>query len=130
MSTIHLHQTTTSTPEQFVAGLTDFGPGRSSSSATAPTTTSRSTTGGRLTPTSRKARAASGSASLRLVRSPPRRPDDHRLQHLGRPLRPHVHLHTASRGTTDVDVVVVREGKNLKGRFLALVVGTVGKGVW
>ena len=28
MSTIHLHQTTTSTPEQFVAGLTDFGPGR------------------------------------------------------------------------------------------------------
>src|SRR5262249_53234743 len=29
MSTIHLHETTTSTPEQFVAGLTDFGPGRS-----------------------------------------------------------------------------------------------------
>ena len=26
MSTIHFHQTTTSTPEQFVAGLTDFGP--------------------------------------------------------------------------------------------------------
>src|ERR1700736_2532169 len=29
MSTIHLHQTTSSTPEQYVAGLTDFGPGRS-----------------------------------------------------------------------------------------------------
>src|SRR5712692_2786836 len=29
MSTIRLHQTTTSTPEQYVAGLTDFGPGRS-----------------------------------------------------------------------------------------------------
>src|SRR5258707_13547737 len=29
MSAIHLHQTTTSTPEQYVAGLTDFGPGRS-----------------------------------------------------------------------------------------------------
>ncbi len=28
MSTIHLHQTTTSTPEQYLAGLTDFGPGR------------------------------------------------------------------------------------------------------
>ena len=28
MSTIHLHQTTTSTPEQYIAGLTDFGPGR------------------------------------------------------------------------------------------------------
>jgi DNA invertase Pin-like site-specific DNA recombinase len=29
MSTIHLHQTTTSTPEQYISGLTDFGPGRS-----------------------------------------------------------------------------------------------------
>ena len=29
MATIHLHQTTTATPEQFLAGLTDFGPGRS-----------------------------------------------------------------------------------------------------
>ncbi len=28
MSTIHYSQTTTSTPEQFIAGLTDFGPGR------------------------------------------------------------------------------------------------------
>jgi hypothetical protein len=27
MSTIHLHQTTTSTPEPFIARLTDFGPG-------------------------------------------------------------------------------------------------------
>src|SRR6188474_1746435 len=29
MPTINLHQTTTATPEQFVAALTDFGPGRS-----------------------------------------------------------------------------------------------------
>ena len=29
MSTIHIHRTTTSTPEQYIAGLTDFGPGRS-----------------------------------------------------------------------------------------------------
>jgi hypothetical protein len=29
MATIHLKQTMTLTPEQFVAGLTDFGPGRS-----------------------------------------------------------------------------------------------------
>ena len=28
MSTIHLHETTTATPEEFLAGLTDFGPGR------------------------------------------------------------------------------------------------------
>jgi hypothetical protein len=29
MTTLHFHQTTTSTPEQFIAGLTDFGPARS-----------------------------------------------------------------------------------------------------
>jgi len=29
MSTIHMHQTTTSTPDQFLAALIDFGPGRS-----------------------------------------------------------------------------------------------------
>jgi hypothetical protein len=29
MSTIHVHRTTTATPEQFRAALTDFGPGRS-----------------------------------------------------------------------------------------------------
>ena len=29
MSTIHLHRTTTLSPEQYIAGLTDFGPGRS-----------------------------------------------------------------------------------------------------
>jgi hypothetical protein len=27
MSTIHFNQTTTLTPEQYIAGLTDFGPG-------------------------------------------------------------------------------------------------------
>ena len=30
-------------------------------------------------------------------------------------------------GTTDVDVVIVREGKNLKGRVLSGVLGTLGK---
>ena len=29
MSNIHLHRTTTATPEQYIAGLTDFGPDRS-----------------------------------------------------------------------------------------------------
>ena len=32
-------------------------------------------------------------------------------------------------GTTDIDVVVIREGKNLKGRLLGFVLGTVGKQV-
>ena len=42
------------------------------------------------------------------------------------------HTYTFTRkpdGTTDVDVVVVREGKNLKGRMLGVVLGTIGKGV-
>jgi hypothetical protein len=41
MSTIHLHQTTTSTPEQYIAGLADFRLGRSNLLATAPTSTSK-----------------------------------------------------------------------------------------
>jgi hypothetical protein len=38
-------------------------------------------------------------------------------------------LSPRSDGTTNVDVVIVREGKNFKGRVLAAVLGTVGKGV-
>jgi hypothetical protein len=34
-----------------------------------------------------------------------------------------------SDGLTDIDAVVVREGKTLKGRLLGIVLGTVGKGV-
>src|ERR1700744_4140193 len=39
------------------------------------------------------------------------------------------HTYTFTRrpdGNTDIDVVVVRDGKNLKGRLLGLVLGTVG----
>jgi hypothetical protein len=42
------------------------------------------------------------------------------------------HIYTFTRqanGTTDVDVVVVRDGKNLKGRLIAILLGTVGKRV-
>jgi hypothetical protein len=42
------------------------------------------------------------------------------------------HTYTFTRrpdGLTDIDVVVVRDGKNLKGRLLGLVVGSIGKGV-
>jgi hypothetical protein len=41
------------------------------------------------------------------------------------------HTYTLERqadGRTDIDYVVVREGKNLKGRFLGIVLGSVGKG--
>ena len=42
------------------------------------------------------------------------------------------HTYTFTRrpdGLTDIDVVVVRDGKNLKGWVLGLVLGTVGKSV-
>jgi hypothetical protein len=42
------------------------------------------------------------------------------------------HTYTFTRnpnGTTDIDVDVVREGKNLTGRVLGLVLGTIGRGV-
>ena len=42
------------------------------------------------------------------------------------------HTYTFTRqpnGTTDIDVVVVRDGKNLKGRVLGFVLRTVGRGV-
>ena len=41
------------------------------------------------------------------------------------------HTYTITRnaqGTTDVDAVVVREGKNFKGRVTGLLLGTVAKG--
>jgi hypothetical protein len=42
------------------------------------------------------------------------------------------HTYTFTRlpdGTTDIDVDIIRDGKNLKGRALGLVVGTIGRGV-
>jgi hypothetical protein len=45
---------------------------------------------------------------------------------------PSGHPYTFTRqpnGTTDIDVVVVRDGKNLKGRVLGFVLGTIGRRV-
>jgi hypothetical protein len=42
------------------------------------------------------------------------------------------HTYTFTRhpnGTTDIDVDVVREGKNIKGRVLGFVLGSIGRGV-
>jgi hypothetical protein len=44
MSTIHMKQTTTLTPEQYIAGLTDSAPADHSCSPTASTTSSPCTT--------------------------------------------------------------------------------------
>jgi len=130
MSTIHLHQTTTLTPDQYIAGLTDFGPGRSKlfgNSADAYLKVhSKSAT---------EADVTEGSSGiwerLHYDWSDPGRvvlkTTDSNLWGGASG-----HTYTFSRqpnGTTDIDVVIVRDGKNLRGRLLGLAVGTIGKGV-
>ena len=129
MSTIHLHEKTSATPEQFIACLTDFGPGRSkvfgNSADGYLKVYDRSDTEADVT-------EGSGGVWERL--------------HYDWSDPNHVvmkttdsntwggnsgHVYTFTRnpdGTTDVDAVVVRDGKNLKGRLLGAVVGTIGKG--
>jgi hypothetical protein len=129
MSTIHLHERTTATPEQFIAALTDFGPGRAklfgNSTDDYLKVHDRSAT---------EADVTEGSAGiwerLHYDWSDPNRvvmkTTDSNLWggNSG-------HIYTFTRnadGTTDLDAVVVREGKNLKGRLLGAIVGTIGKG--
>jgi hypothetical protein len=130
MATIHLHETTTSTPEQFVAGLTDFGPGRSElfgrsadeylevhdQGADQADVTEGS--GGiwerlhydwsdpeRVVMTTTDSNTWGGDSGHTYAFT--RKPD----------------------GTTDVDVVVVRDGKNLKGHAVGALLAVVGKRV-
>ena len=128
MSTIHLHETTTATPEQFVACLTDFGPGRSKLFGRSAD--------GYLEVHSQgpsEADVTEGSSGiwerLHYDWSDPDRvvltTTDSNLWggNSG-------HVYTFRRnpdGTTEVDAVVVRDGKNVKGRMLGAIVGTVGK---
>jgi hypothetical protein len=130
MATIHLKVTTTATPEQFVAGLTDFGPGRSELFGNSAdeylkvhdqgpghadvTEGSRGiwerlhydwSDPNRVVMTTTDSNTWGGSSG---------------------------HTYTFTRqpnGTTEVDVVVVREGKNIKGRALAIVLPIFGKRV-
>jgi hypothetical protein len=127
MSTIRVHTTTTSTPEQFVAGLTDFGPGRA-----------------RLFPNSADDRlivhdrgatdadVTEGSHGiwerLHYDWSDPNRvvltTTDSNVWGGSSG-----HVYTLTRradGRTNIEVVVVREGKNFVSRALANVVGVVG----
>jgi hypothetical protein len=130
MSTIHLSATTTATPEQYIAGLTDFGPGRSqlfsNSSDDYLKVHDKSTCEADVT-------EGSGGIWERLHYdwSDPTRvvmtTTDSNIWG-GRS----GHTYTFARntdGTTTVDVVVVREGKNLKGRVTGALLGTVGRGV-
>ena len=128
MATIHLHRTTTATPEQFVAGLTDFGPGRSKLFGNSSDEYLKVHDRG-----PQQADVTEGSRGiwerLHYDWSDPKRvimtTTDSNVWggHSG-------HTYTLTRqpdGTTSVDAVVVREGKNLKGRVLEAVIGTMGK---
>jgi hypothetical protein len=130
MSTIHFSQTTTATAEQYVAALTDFGPGRSKvfgNSADADLKVHSES--------EHHADVTEGSGGI-WERLDYDWSDPDRL--VAKTTDSNTwggqsgHTYTFNRlpdGTTEIDYVVVREGKTLKGRFLGAVLGTVGKGV-
>jgi hypothetical protein len=129
MSTIHFKLTTTATPEQFISGLTDFGPGRSKLFGNSTDdylkvhkkgTNSADVTEGSGGIWERLSYNWSDPTHIVLTTT------DSNLW-----AGPSGHTYTLTRqpnGTTDVDVVIVREGKNLKGRLLGALLGIVGKG--
>jgi len=130
MPTIHFHQITRLTAQQYVAGLTDFGPDRpklfGNSANEYLKVHQRSRTQADVT-------EGSGGIWERL--------------HYDWSDPNHVvltttdsnvwggasgHTYTFTRepdGTTDIDVVVIREGKNLKGLLLGVVLRTIGRSV-
>ena len=127
---IHFHRTTRLTPEQYIAGLTDFGPGRSKLFGNSADEYLKVHHLGR---TEADVTEGSGGIWERL--------------HYDWSDPNHVVLTTTDSNTwdgasghtynftrrpdglTDIDADVVREGKTLKGRMLGLVLRTVGKGV-
>jgi len=130
MSTIHLKETTTSTPEQFVAGLTDFGPGRSELFGRSADEYLKVHDQG---PDQADVTEGSGGVWERLHYD---WYDPNRVAMTTTDSNTwggdSGHTYTLTRqpnGTTDVDVVVVREGKNIKGRLLGIVLGIFGKRV-
>jgi hypothetical protein len=130
MSTIHFHQATSSTPQQFIAGLTDFGPGRSElfpNSADAFLNVHHQG--------AHDADVTEGSGGIwERLNYDWSDPNHVRLTTTdsntwGGASGYTYTLRRRSNGTTDVDVVIIREGKNLKGRVLGAVLGTIGKRV-
>jgi hypothetical protein len=130
MTTLHFVRTTTATPQQLVAALTDFGPGRRelfpNSHDDALVVHERGPTSADVT------EGGSGVwERLRYDWSDPARvvmtTTDSNVWG-GR--SSHTYAFTPlPDGGTRLDVVVVREGKNLRGRLLGAVVATVGRRV-
>ena len=129
MATLHFEATTTATPEQFVAALTDFGPGRSKIFENSADDDLKVHSQG---PT--EADVTEGSSGiwerLRYDWSNPNRvvlttTDSNTWGGNSG------HTYALTRlpdGKTKVDYTVVRDGKTLKGKLLGVVVDTVGKG--
>jgi len=127
---LHFHRTTTLTPEQYIAGLTDFGPGRSQLFGNSADEYLQVHHLGRS-----EADVTEGSGGiwerLHYDWSDP----SHVIltttdSNLWGGASGHTYNFTRHpNGTTDIDVVVVREGKNLKGRLLSLVLRTIGRSV-
>lgn len=130
MSTIHLSQLTTASPEQFLAGLTDFGPERAKLFGRSANEYLRVHEQG---PGHADVTEGSGGIweRLRYDWSDPARvvlttTDSNTWGGASG------HTYTFTRladGTTRIDAVVVREGKNLKGRLIGGLLGLVGKRV-
>ena len=125
---IHFHQTTPLTPEQFIAGLTDFGPGRSKLFNNSADEYLAVHHLGRS-----EADVTEGSAGiwerLHYDWSDPNQivltTTDSNVW--GGTSGYTYTLTCQPNGTTDIDVVVIREGKNLKGWVLSFVLRTIGK---
>src|SRR6478609_445419 len=130
MTAIHFTEVTSSTPEQFIAGLTDFGPGRSKLFANSHDDYLQVHDQG-----SGYADVTEGSGGVWERLSYDWSDPNHVVLtttdsnvwggNSG-------HSYTFKRrpdGRTEIDVVIVRDGKNLKGRLLGLVFRLVGKRV-
>ena len=130
MSTIHFNQATTLTPDQYIAGLTDFGAGRSKTFSNSADDYLKIHQVG---PAEADVTEGSGGVWERLHYDwshPNRVVLKTTDSNVWNGSSGYTYTFTRSPdGTTDVSVVIVRQGKNVKGRILGLVLGTVGKGV-
>ena len=129
MSTIHFKLTTTATAEQFIAGLTDFGPGREkifgNSTDQYLKVHSKEAT---------KADVTEGSGGIWERLNYDWSDPTHIIltttdSNMWGGKSGHTYLLTRQpNGTTDVDVTIVRDGKNLKGQLFGAFLGILGKG--
>jgi len=127
---IHFHQTTTVTPAQFVAGLTDFGTGRSKLFSNSSDEYLKVHHRGRS-----EADVTEGSGGIwERLRYDWSHPDHVVLATIdsnvwGGASGLTYNFTRQPNGTTDIDLALVREGKNLKGRVLGFVLRTIGRRV-